>query len=74
MKTIYIESASKKQVNVGIKSGKDVGGIEYNMLNCNYTPLTDMVNGDVIKLWSKRDPAGTPIAKSYGQFKNGKII
>jgi hypothetical protein len=38
--------------------------------------ITDLKENDCIKIWSKRDFAGTPIAQSYGNWnpKKNKVI
>ena len=73
---VYIEG-TKKGVNEQLKAGTNPQFTEFNMFNpSGYETrhsFADLPVGTVVKFWLKLDPYGTPIAKSYGQVKGGKI-
>ena len=72
---VYVEG-TKKQARENIAKGEYVLAIEYNMFDVFRHNLSDCPRGTVIKFWTKRDPSGTPVAKSYGNVvmhKTGKL-
>ena len=72
---VYVQG-TKKQAQENIAKGEHVLAIEYNMFDVNRHDLSGCPRGTVIKFWIKRDHAGTPIAKSYGNVvmdKTGKL-
>lgn len=71
---VYIEG-TKKATNLKLSQGIGVPCVEYNLFTGDqYLDLVDCKEGTVIKFWIKKDYLGTPIAKSYGVFKKGKVV
>jgi len=70
---VYIQG-TKKAINEQIKNGSDPVFAEYTPWNINAHSFKALPQGTVVKFWSKRDYAGTPIARAYGQVKGGKIV
>ena len=70
--TIYVQAASKKSLNMSLSLGADIQGEVFKMFEHSYVALNDCADGTVVKIWSARDPSGTPIAKSYGNIKHVK--
>jgi hypothetical protein len=70
---VYIQG-TKKAINEQLAQGESLIFTEYKMFNINNYGFSRLPQGTVVKFWLKRDPSGTPIAKSYGQVKNSKII
>ena len=81
IQTVYC-FGTKKWANDMIKREKDSPQDalkhclrEYNLFTGDKTwSFADLPDGTVFKFWKKKDYAGTPIAKSYGQKKGNKII
>jgi hypothetical protein len=74
--TVYIRAESKKALNYLLSSGADPQGAIFDMFRGDrYVALSELPNGTVVKIWSKKDFAGTPVAKSYGNIKrvDGKV-
>jgi hypothetical protein len=73
MPSVYIKAPSKKALNEDIAAGKKLDTVEYNMFSGDkYAKLEDYPTGTQVKIWDKRDFAGTPIAKSYGTWNKEK--
>jgi len=71
--SLYIHG-TKKGINERIAAGEKVTGIDYSPRSSKMMDLKSVPNGTGIKFWLKKDFSGTPIAKSYGCVKGGKII
>lgn len=69
--TLYVYG-TKKAANEKLTEGKEFTCLEFNLQGANFRNLADMPDGTVIKFWEKRDHCGTPIAKSYGNWKPSK--
>ena len=73
---VYIEG-TKKGINEQIADKKDPVFTEYNMFNPNgYMTdhkFSELKDGTVVSFYLKVAYDGSPIAKSYGQVKGGKI-
>jgi hypothetical protein len=65
---VYVHAKSKADINRRLKAGYVVVGIEHKMLEETKWPLTSLPDGALIKVWSKEDPDGVPIAKAYGRW------
>lgn len=73
MPSVYVQAPSKKALNENIVAGKTIKTVEYNMFSGDqYKTLNDYPTGTQVKIWDKRDFAGTPIAKSYGTWDKEK--
>ncbi len=72
---VYIQG-TKKGINNKIKAGDNCACdfVEYKLMMIMHYGFSSLPQGTVVKFWTKQDPSGTPIAKSYGQVKGGKII
>lgn len=69
--TIYIRG-TKKEINEKLALGVAVYGVSYTPYDESTLSVKECPEGTVIKFWLKRDYAGTPIAKSYGNWKPAK--
>lgn len=69
--TVYIKG-TKKAANERLVKGFSVAGTEYTPYDSHPRNITEMPDGTVIKFWEKTDHCGTPIAKSYGNWKPSK--
>lgn len=75
--TVYVRADSKKALNYLLKAGADPQGEIFDMFKGDrYVALSELADGAVVKIWSKRDFAGTPVAKAYGNIKRiaGKLM
>lgn len=68
--TVYIRG-TKKDTNAKLAAGEAVQGVQYTPYTENYVYLNTIPDGTVIKFWLKSYD-GTPIAKSYGNWKPSK--
>jgi hypothetical protein len=71
IETVYVRAESKKALNALLEHGACVQGEIFNMFTGDrYAALNECPDGTVVKIWSKRDMAGTPVAKAYGNVKH----
>ncbi|MFM7008683.1 MAG: hypothetical protein ACKO0Z_05035 [Betaproteobacteria bacterium] len=68
IETIYIQAPSKKAFNQALADGDSPAA------RVARRKIEGYADGTVVKFWSKRDPWGTPIAKSYGNIKAGRVV
>jgi len=62
---IYVKG-TKKEAKEALLKNKSVMGVCHDLFNESIIDLSACPRGTVVKFWLKRDPWGTPIAKSYG--------
>lgn len=67
IQTYYVNAASKKAINEAIAAGKQVTAVCHSMMNEHTKSITNLNDGDVIKIWEKKI-GGSPYAKSYGNW------
>ena len=76
IKTVYVEGASKKDINARLIAGENVQGIEFSLAMETYHPLRTLPVGTVVKIYSQFS-GGSPVAKSYGNIafdkKTGQV-
>jgi hypothetical protein len=74
IKTVYVQG-TKKAANERLVSGDSIECVNYTLGSTSYCDMRTLAHGDVIKFWSKRDPWGAPVAKSYGNWnaKKGRV-
>lgn len=71
---VYVKG-TKKAVNAALALGEDIEAVEYKLFDTRCLTVRQLDDRSVIKFWLRRDPVGTPIAKSYGTWnaKKGKV-
>lgn len=75
IETVYVYANSKAEVQRRIKEGERISGTCYGFnQETTIDDITKMPEGTVLKFYNKFDFARTPIAKSYGNIKNKKVI
>ena len=71
---VYVKAPSKKALNELLQANDTpITFVEYRMLDENHYSFNELPEGTLVKVWSKQDPWGTPIAKSYGIVRGGKV-
>ena len=72
MMKIYIEAASKAQINRDLEAGEKPMGYNYSMFGGGgWYNLHDCEAGTVVAVFSKKS-GGNPIAKSWGTWNPAK--
>jgi hypothetical protein len=71
--TVYVGAKSKADINRRIAAGEAIPCRMYGVLLALDTMLDAFPAGTVVKVWSKRDYAGTPIAKAYGTWDGKRV-
>lgn len=74
IESYYIQGPSKADIRRKLAAGIEVTGVQYNLTGSIRVAWDDIPEDSVIKVWSKRDPMGQPIARFYGNKKGGKLV
>ena len=71
---IYVQVASKAQLNRDLDAGKTIMGLNYSMFGGggSYTLNKDLPSGTTIALFEKYS-MGNPIAKSWGTWDGKRV-
>ena len=76
IKTVYVEGASKKDINARLIAGENVQEIEFALAMVTYHTLRALPAGTVVKIYSQFS-GGIPVAKAYGNItfdkKTGQV-
>lgn len=73
-KIVYVCAPSKKAINGHIAGGGNVVAVEHIMGQEEHFDLPKMPSGTIVKIYSKFDPDGVPIAKGYGVWNAEKKV
>lgn len=71
---LYVKAKSKKEINENLEQKKEVYGINFSMFGDGGTYKLDehLAEGTVITVYEKTS-GGSPVGKSYGTWKKGKV-
>lgn len=72
MDTLYVQAASKKQLNTELAQGGTPIGVSYTYTGSRQVPLRSAPDRTIVKLFLRRDGTGNPIAVSYGSWNAKK--
>jgi hypothetical protein len=70
---LYVHAPSKKALNEAIARGERIFGMNYSLFgDAGEYCLNVCESGTVVAIWSKTDPSGNPIPKSWGTWDREK--
>lgn len=69
---MYVQARSKKQVNELLAAGEWVQATEYKLGHSSSQALHTVPEGTLVKVYEKM-VNGTPVAKAYGQMRDGRL-
>jgi len=72
---IYVEAKSKADLNRRLQAGEEVYGKNYSIFGGGgyYNLNKHLPEGTLITIYSQMS-GGNPVGKSYGQWKNGRVV